>query len=46
MLNDHLGSSTEPCYIQNHVIGNRVIKRLRCVCKQDDRQKCFFQKMM
>ena len=28
--NDHLGSSTDPCYIQNRVIMNRVIKRLRC----------------
>ena len=30
MLNDHLGSNTDPCYIQNCVIMNRVIKRLRC----------------
>ena len=30
VLNDHLGSSTDPCYIQNRVIMNRVIKRLRC----------------
>ena len=28
--NDHLGSNTDPCYIQNRVITNRVIKRLRC----------------
>ena len=27
---DHLGSTTDPCYIQNRVIMNRVIKRLRC----------------
>ena len=33
VLNDHLGSSTDPCYIQNRVITNRVIKRLRCICK-------------
>ena len=33
VLNDHLGSNTEPCYIQNHVITNRVIKRLRCIKK-------------
>ena len=26
-LNDYLGSSTDPCYIQNRVITNRVIKR-------------------
>ena len=32
VLNDHLGSSTDPCYIQNRVIMNRVIKRLRCSC--------------
>ena len=31
VLNDHLGSNTDPCYIQNHVITNRVIKRLRCI---------------
>ena len=31
VLNDHLGSSTDPCYIQNRVITNRVIKRLRCI---------------
>ena len=30
VLNDHLGSSNDPCYIQNRVITNRVIKRLRC----------------
>ena len=28
VLNGHLGSSTDPCYIQNRVITNRVIKRL------------------
>ena len=26
-----MGSSTDPCYIQNRVIMNRVIKRLRCI---------------
>ena len=31
VLNDHLGSSTDPCYIQSRVITNRVIKRLRCI---------------
>ena len=31
VLNDNLGSSTDPCYIQNRVIMNRVIKRLRCI---------------
>ena len=25
-----LGSIFDPCYIQNHVITNRVIKRLKC----------------
>ena len=30
VLKDHLGSSTDPFCIQNHVIMNRVIKRLRC----------------
>ena len=30
VLNDHLGSSNDPCYIQNRVILNHVIKRLRC----------------
>ena len=29
--NDNLGSSTDPCYIQNRVITNHVIKRLRCI---------------
>ena len=44
MKNDHLwsffniiytflGSILEPCYIQNHVIMNRVIKRLKCTAK-------------
>ena len=38
-LNDHLGSSTDPCFIQNFVIMNRVItnhviKRLRCTMKR------------
>ena len=27
---DHLGSSTDLCYIKNCVIMNHVIKRLRC----------------
>ena len=31
VLNDHLGSSNDPCYIQNRVITDRVIKRLRCI---------------
>ena len=42
MKNDHLwsffniiytflGSILEPCYIQNHVITDRVIKRLKCI---------------
>ena len=33
VLNDHLGSNTDPCYIQNCVIMNHVIKRLRCTWK-------------
>ena len=28
---DHLESTTDPCSIQNHVIINRVIKRLMCI---------------
>ena len=32
VFDDHLGSSNDPCYIQNRVITNRVIKRLRCTC--------------
>ena len=30
VFDDHLGSSNDQCYIQNRVITNRVIKRLRC----------------
>ena len=30
VLNSHLGSNPDPCCIQNRVITNRVIKRLRC----------------
>ena len=26
-----MGSSTDPCYSQNRVITNRIIKRLRCI---------------
>ena len=26
-----MGSSTDPCYIQNRVITNRIIKRLSCI---------------
>ena len=26
VFNDHLGSSNDPCYVQNCVIMNRVIK--------------------
>ena len=29
VFSDHLGSSNDSCYIQNYVITNRVIKRLR-----------------
>ena len=29
--NSHLGSNPNPCYIQNRVITNRVIKRFRCI---------------
>ena len=32
VFDEHLGSSNDPCYIQNCVIMNRVIKRLRCTC--------------
>ena len=33
VFDDHLGSSNEPCYIQNRVITNHVIKRtLRLMC--------------
>ena len=34
VLYDHLGSSFESCYIQNHVIMNPVIKRLMLPIKQ------------
>ena len=27
-----MGSSNDPCYIQNRVVTNRVIKRSRCTC--------------
>ena len=30
VLNSHLGSNPNPCYIQNRVITNSVIKRFRC----------------
>ena len=33
VLNSHLGSNPDPCYIQNRVITNRVIKRLKCISK-------------
>ena len=29
VFNDHLGSNNEPCYNQNGVVSNRVIKLLR-----------------
>ena len=32
--NDHFRHSNDLCYIQNHVIINRVIKRLMCTWKQ------------
>ena len=31
VLNSHLGSNPDLCYIQNHVITNCVIKRFRCM---------------
>ena len=30
ILNCYLGSNSDPCYIQDRVITNRVIKRFRC----------------
>ena len=33
VINGHLGSNTDLRYIQNRVIMNRVIKRLRCISK-------------
>ena len=35
VLNGHLGSNLEPCYIQNGIVMNRVIKRFRCLLKLD-----------
>ena len=31
VFDSHLGSSPDPCYIQNRVISDRVIKRFRCI---------------
>ena len=31
VLSSHLGSNPDPCYIQNRVITNHVIKRFRCI---------------
>ena len=33
VFNSHLGSHPDPCYIQNSVIMNHVIKRFRCTSK-------------
>ena len=33
VINSHLGSNPNLCYIQNRVIMNRVIKRFRCILK-------------
>ena len=33
VLNSHLGANSDPWYIQNCVITNRVIKRFRCMWK-------------
>ena len=30
VINSHLGSNPDPCYIQNCVIMNCVVKRFRC----------------
>ena len=38
-LNSHLGSNSDSCYIQNHVIMNRVIKRFRCIDLASDCNK-------
>ena len=39
--NDHLGFNTDLCYIQNRVITNQLIKRLRCICiKCETCSKC------
>ena len=32
VFDSHLGSSSDPCYIQNRVISDRVIKRFGCSC--------------
>ena len=33
VLNNHLGSNTDQCYILNRVITNRVIMMLRCISR-------------
>ena len=30
VFDSHLGSSPDPCYVQNRVVSDRVIKRFRC----------------
>ena len=36
VLNDHLGSSTDPCYIPNHVMSLVVRKTAFCICVNKD----------
>ena len=35
VLNEHLRSSTDSCYIQNRAITYCVIKRLRCISHEE-----------
>ena len=43
VLSDHLGSSNDPCYIQNGVIMNCVIRRLKCTSKVIGCQNIYIQ---
>ena len=39
VLNSHLGSNPNPCYIPNCVITNRVLKRFRYIIKIKEKDK-------
>ena len=44
VLNSHLGSSPDPCCIQNRVITNRVEKMFRCTTKDRNLKFAVFER--
>ena len=46
VLNNHLGSSIHPCYIQYHVVTNHVKKRFLCYYVNSEKNVCGINKAL